>query len=107
MFTIWPLHSSLSRSTPISRHIGSNPPNDPTEPTQMVSQLSTSTESNPSNIYYVSTSVNAHHTFPCALCGQLDHFTYMCPLIIEYCTNQMTNIQNIQEALHATGPSTL
>jgi hypothetical protein len=59
------------------------------EPTQMIPQISTSTESNPYNIYYVSTSVNSHHTFPCALCGQLDHFTYMCPLITKYHIHRM------------------
>jgi hypothetical protein len=36
------------------------------------------------DIHYVSTSVTEWMRFPCSLCDSLDHFTYQCPLIIEY-----------------------
>jgi hypothetical protein len=31
---------------------------------------------------------------PCSLCESLDHFTYQCPMIIEYRHRQMALIQN-------------
>ena len=31
---------------------------------------------------------------PCSLCDSLDHFTYQCPLIIEYKRRQVTLLQN-------------
>jgi hypothetical protein len=36
------------------------------------------------DIHYVTTSVNEHMICPCSLCESLDHFTYQCPMIIEY-----------------------
>jgi hypothetical protein len=45
------------------------------------------------DIHYVTTSVNEHMRFPCSLCESLDHFTYQCPMIIEYKQHQLTLIQ--------------
>jgi hypothetical protein len=36
------------------------------------------------DIHYVMTSVNERMRFPCSLCESLDHFTYQCPMTIEY-----------------------
>jgi hypothetical protein len=36
------------------------------------------------DIHYVSTSVPEWMRFPCSLCDSLAHFTYQCPLIVEY-----------------------
>jgi hypothetical protein len=46
------------------------------------------------DIHYVSTSVTERMRFPCSLCDSLAHFTYQCPLIIEYRRRQITLIQN-------------
>jgi hypothetical protein len=45
-------------------------------------------------IYYVSTAVPEQMRFPYSLCDSLAHFTYQCPLIIEYRRRQITLIQN-------------
>jgi hypothetical protein len=45
------------------------------------------------DIYYVTTSVNERMRCPCSLSESLDHFTYQCPMIIEYRQCQMTLIQ--------------
>jgi hypothetical protein len=46
------------------------------------------------DIHYVSTSVPEWMRCPCSLCDSLAHFTYQCPLIIEYRRHQLTLIQN-------------
>jgi hypothetical protein len=40
--------------------------------------------SNITDIRYVTTSVNERMRCPCSLCDSLTHFTYQCPMIIEY-----------------------
>jgi hypothetical protein len=45
------------------------------------------------DIHYVTTSVNERMRCPCSLCESLDHFTYQCPMIIEYRQRQLTLIQ--------------
>jgi hypothetical protein len=55
---------------------------------------STSSSTQNTNIHYVTTSVNERMRFPCTLCESLDHFTYRCPMIIEYRHHQMALIQN-------------
>jgi hypothetical protein len=45
------------------------------------------------DIHYVMTSVNECMRCPCSLCESLDHFTYQCPMIIEYRQHQLTLIQ--------------
>jgi hypothetical protein len=45
------------------------------------------------DIHYVTTSVNECMRYPCSLCESLDHFTYQCPMIIEYRQCQLTLIQ--------------
>jgi hypothetical protein len=54
--------------------------------------MSSSTQS--TDIHYVTTSVNERMRCPCTLCESLDHFTYQCPMIIEYRRRQMALIQN-------------
>jgi hypothetical protein len=49
---------------------------------------------NITDIHYVTTSVNERMRCPCTLCESLDHFTYQCPMIIEYRHRQMALIQN-------------
>jgi hypothetical protein len=46
------------------------------------------------DIHYVSTSVPKWMRFPFSLCDSLAHFTYQCPLIVEYRRHQLTLIQN-------------
>jgi hypothetical protein len=45
------------------------------------------------HIHYVTTSVNERMGFPFSLCKSLDHFTYRCPMIIEYRQHQSTLVQ--------------
>jgi hypothetical protein len=47
------------------------------------------------DIHYVSTLVNERMRCPCSLCESLDHFTYQCPMIIEYKQCQSTLIQTL------------
>jgi hypothetical protein len=54
---------------------------------------STSSSPNVTDIDYVTTSVNERMRFPFSLCESLDHFTYQCPMIIEYRQRQVTLIQ--------------
>jgi hypothetical protein len=51
------------------------------------------------DIHYVTTSVNERMRFPCTLCESLDHFTYQCPMIIEYRQRQLTLIQTPTESI--------
>jgi hypothetical protein len=46
------------------------------------------------DIHYVMTSVNERMRCPFSLCESLDHFTYQCPMIIEYRHRQLALIQN-------------
>jgi hypothetical protein len=45
------------------------------------------------DIHYVTNSFNERMRCPCSLCESLDHFTYQCPMIIEYRQCQLTLIQ--------------
>jgi hypothetical protein len=45
------------------------------------------------DIHYVTTSFNERMIFPWSLCESLDHFTYHCPMIIEYRQHQLALIQ--------------
>jgi hypothetical protein len=45
-------------------------------------------------IHYVMTSVKERMSCPFSLCESLDHFTYQCPMIIEYRRHQMALIRN-------------
>jgi hypothetical protein len=60
---------------------------------QQEHRLVTSSPPNITNIHYVTTSINECMRFPCYLCESLDHFTYQCPMIIEYRQRQMALIQ--------------
>jgi hypothetical protein len=51
------------------------------------------------DIHYVTTSVNERMRCPCSLCESLDHFTYQCPMIIEYKKRQMTLLQRPTESM--------
>jgi hypothetical protein len=53
----------------------------------------TSSPPNITGIHYVTTSVNERMRCPCSLCESLDHFTYQCPMIIEYRQRHMSLIQ--------------
>jgi hypothetical protein len=55
---------------------------------------STSLSTHVTDIHYVTTSVNERMRFPFSLSKSLDHFTYLCPTIIEYKCHQMALIQN-------------
>jgi hypothetical protein len=60
---------------------------------QKAPSLVTSSPPNITDIHYVTTSVNERMRCPFSLCESLDHFTYQCPMIIEYRQRQMTLIQ--------------
>jgi hypothetical protein len=45
--------------------------------------------SNITDIRYVTTSVNERLRCPCSLCDSLAHFTYQCPMILEYRQRQL------------------
>jgi hypothetical protein len=51
------------------------------------------------DIRYVTTSVNERMRCPCSLCDSLDHFTYQCPMIIEYRQRQLALLQQPAEAV--------
>jgi hypothetical protein len=63
---------------------------------------------NITDIHYVMTSVNEHMICPCSLCESLDHFTYQCPMVIEYRQCQMALIQTpappIESMVDLTSP---
>jgi hypothetical protein len=54
---------------------------------------SMSSKTHVTDIHYVTTSVNESMRFPSSLCDSLYHFTYQCPMIIEYRRRQMDLIQ--------------
>jgi hypothetical protein len=64
------------------------------EPNQATSSLPKITD-----IHYVTTSINERMRCPCSLCESLDHFTYQCPMIIEYRQCQLTLIQTPTESM--------
>jgi hypothetical protein len=97
MFRIWPLHTPLSNVTSISTDANSHTP-----------ELSARTHPNSCpNIHYVTTSVNERMICPFSLCESLDHFTYQCPMIIEYKHRQLTLIQNHTPSLPIEPVNTL
>jgi hypothetical protein len=58
------------------------------------------------DIHYVTTSVNERMRCPCSLCDSLTHFTYQCPIIIEYQHRQMAlRPQPTPEVIDLTSPS--
>jgi hypothetical protein len=59
------------------------------------------------DIHYVTTSVNERMRCPCSLCDSLTHFTYQCPIIVEYRRHQMAlRPQPTPEVVDLTSPST-
>jgi hypothetical protein len=73
-----------------------------------------SSPTNITDIRYVTTSVNEHMRCPCSLCDSLAHFTYQCPMILEYRQRQLAllhqpakeiiNITSSLEDLHVISP---
>jgi hypothetical protein len=58
------------------------------------------------DIHYVTTSVNERMRCPCSLCDSLTHFTYQCPIIVEYRRHQMAlRPQPTPEVVDLTSPS--
>jgi hypothetical protein len=51
------------------------------------------------DIRYVTTSVNERMRCPCSLCDSLAHFTYQCPMIIEYWQRQFALLHQPAEAV--------
>jgi hypothetical protein len=59
----------------------------------------TSSSTNITDIRYVTTSVNERMRCPCSLCDSLAHFTYQCPMILEYRQRQLTLLHQPAEAI--------
>jgi hypothetical protein len=59
----------------------------------------TSSSTNITDIRYVTTSVNERMRCPCSLCDSLAHFTYQCPMIVEYMKHQLTLLHQPAEAI--------
>jgi hypothetical protein len=59
----------------------------------------TSSSTNITDIRYVTTSVNERMRHPCSLCDSLAHFTYQCPMILEYRQRQLTLLQRPVETI--------
>jgi hypothetical protein len=59
----------------------------------------TSSSTNIIDIRYVTTSVNERMRCPCSLCDSLDHFTYQCPMILEYRQHQLALLHQPAEAI--------
>jgi hypothetical protein len=58
------------------------------------------------DIHYVTTSVNECMRCPCSLCDSLTHFTYQCPIIVEYRRRQMAlRPQPAPKVINLTSPS--
>jgi hypothetical protein len=55
--------------------------------------------SNITDIRYVTTSVNERMRCPCSLCDSLAHFTYQCPMILEYRQRQLALLHQPTEAI--------
>jgi hypothetical protein len=60
--------------------------------------------SNITDIRYVTTSVNERMRCPCSLCDSLTHFTYQCPMIIEYRQRQWAIRHHPAEVIHLPSP---
>jgi hypothetical protein len=58
-----------------------------------------SSSTNIIDIRYVTTSVNERMRCPCSLCDSLAHFTYQCPMILEYRQCQLTLLYRPVEAI--------
>jgi hypothetical protein len=57
------------------------------------------------DIRYVTTSVNERMRCPCSLCNSLAHFTYQCPMIIEYRQRQLALLRRpTAEVIDLTSP---
>jgi hypothetical protein len=88
MFRIWPLYPPFpSTLAAIRQNFQSNP------------SPSTSSSTNITDIRYVTTSVNECMRFPFSLCDSLVHFTYQCPMILEYKQHQFTLLHRPIEAI--------
>jgi hypothetical protein len=59
----------------------------------------TSSPTNITDIRYVTTSVNERMRCPCSLCDSLVHFTYQCPIILEYRKRQLALLHQLAEAI--------
>jgi hypothetical protein len=59
----------------------------------------TSSSTNITDIRYVTTSVNECMRCPCSLCDSLAHFTYQCPMILEYRERQLALLHRPAEAI--------
>jgi hypothetical protein len=59
----------------------------------------TSSSTNITNIRYVTTSINERMRRPCSLCDSLAHFTYQCPMILEYRQRQLALLHRPTEAI--------
>jgi hypothetical protein len=58
-----------------------------------------SSSMNITNIRYVTTSVNERMRCPCSLCDSLAHFTYQCPMILEYRQRQLALLHRPTEVI--------
>jgi hypothetical protein len=54
---------------------------------------------NITDIHYVTTLVNERMRCPCPLCDSLGHFTYQCPMILEYRQRQLALLHRPTEAI--------
>jgi hypothetical protein len=59
----------------------------------------TSSSTNITDIRYVTTSVNERMRRPCSLCDYLAHFTYQCPMILEYRQRQLALLHQPTKAI--------
>jgi hypothetical protein len=59
----------------------------------------TSSSTNITDIRYVTTSVNERMRLPCSLCDSLAHFTYQCPMLLEYRQCQLALLHRPAEAI--------
>jgi hypothetical protein len=59
----------------------------------------TSSTTNIIDIRYVTTSVNERMRCPCSLCDSVAHFTYQCPMILEYRQRQLALRHHHAEAI--------
>jgi hypothetical protein len=65
----------------------------------------TSSTTNITDIRYVTTSVNERMRCPCSLCDSLEHFTYQCPMILEYRQRQLAlHHQPAEAVIDLTSP---
>jgi hypothetical protein len=93
MFRVWPLHPSLPSTATLSADISGVRQNFQNNPRPATSS------SNITDIRYVTTSVNERMRCPCSLCDSLAHFTYQCPMILEYRQRQLALLHQPAEAI--------